>query len=215
MVTLFTITCSSTTPTIQPTGAVDSATTYSYSGSYQTVVVPFGAASMTVTAYGAGGGTVTCSGKTCTSGRGAQVTATFSVNVGDTYYVYIGGQGGISTGANAVGGYNGGGVGCPLTTCTCSGGSGATDVRTIQGTDTTALNSRIIVAGGGGGCNSYISDGGAGGLNGYRGSGNGGYGGSQTSGGAAGASDGSSGSFGQGGFGGTSFGGGGGGGIVQ
>jgi hypothetical protein len=86
-----------------------------------------------------------------------------------TFYLYIGGEGKVSTTTSGgIGGFNGGGTGgTDLSDSSApesgGGGGGATDIRTIQG-DTT---SRIIVAGGGSGgsCYSYGAPGGD--LHGY------------------------------------------------
>lgn len=189
------------------------AVTFSYTGGVQTVTVPSGVTSMTVTAYGAGGGSVQPSSYICYNGYGAIVTATFSVTAGTTYYVYVGGVGTANTA-----GYNGGGSGAATgySQGWTAGGCGATDVRTTLGD----LYSRIIVAGGGGGADCATGQtgyGGHAGLDGTQGcneSGGGGYGGSTTNGagGAGSSSGGYAGTFGYGGAGNNYYGGGGGGG---
>lgn len=127
-------------------------------------------------------------------GRGGYASATLSLNENQNLYVYVG-----ASGNN--GGWNGGGSrerGYP-------GGGGATDVRTVDnGSDwsnTVGLNSRLLVAGGGGSDGATNKYGGyGGGLYGesaYQSYGSGGGGGSQTSGGYGGNNN--SGTFGIGG----------------
>lgn len=191
-----------------PTATIGTTTTYSYTGTYQSFVVPASAATMTVTALGAGGSTVT-NVQTCTAGYGAKVV-TFTVVPGTTYYVFVGGA---PTSASA--GFNGGGTGGSAGYS--QGGCGATDIRT----SVDDLTTRIIVAGGGGGCyiNVGVTMGGNAGLDGFQGGTyqqhSGGFGGTQTSGGSIGNTGGTTtaGTLGQGGSGDTNEGGGGGGGY--
>lgn len=126
IVIVFFMLLSSTTSYVEATS-----TTFSYTGTQQTWVVPAGVTSVYVDAYGAsGGGTA--------PGLGGRVRTTITTTPGETLYIYVGGQGAVGSG-----GYNGGGAG--------SGsrprGGGATDVR--QGG--TANANRVVVAGGGGG----------------------------------------------------------------
>ena len=110
-------------------------------------------------------------------GRGAYVYGEVHVNAGTQLYVYVGAPGRDSvTGTGA--GYNGGGN--PGNSGWSGSGGGATDIRTVGGTNNwrSNLGSRIAVAAGGGG-------GGANGNGGYGGaliggSGTGGSGGGQT-----------------------------------
>lgn len=195
-------------PSFTPT-SLDSVI-FDYSGAYETLIVPTGATSMTVVVYGAGN-TVFVDGTTsCYGGKGASVTASFAVTGGSTYYVYVGGQGGVP-----AAGFNGGAIG-GVSVSSSSGGSGATDIRTSIGD----LSTRIIVAGGGGGScvhgNLCIVGGDSGQLGSSGGSYasySGGGGGSQSAGGSLGGGCCSSaGSLGNGGAG-SSIGGGGGGGY--
>lgn len=104
-----------------------------------------------------------------TGGLGGYSTGTITLAKGDTLYVYVGQQGGITTATgNSVvtNGYNGGG-GASYYGGT---GGGATDIRFTSGTwnDESSLLSRVIVAGGGGGAQgrnstSYKANGGYGG----------------------------------------------------
>lgn len=125
--------------------------------------------------------------------------AIINVTPGQVLNIYVGGRGhggtaGCTSCANPAPGWNGGGGGL-YAICKAGTGGGATDIRTG-----TALNTRILVAGGGGGAGNGISycGGGEGGAGGGLTGGNGnliacladqvqnGKGGSQTSGGAGG-----------------------------
>lgn len=109
-------------------------TTFSYTGSVQTWVVPSGVNSINVNAYGAQGG----SNWANNDNFGGQVIADLPVTPGTTLYIYVGQQ------PNGIaGGWNGGGNG----ESAGQGGGGASDIR-IGGT---TLNDRVIVAGAGGG----------------------------------------------------------------
>lgn len=117
-------------------------TYFSYTGGVQTFV-PNVSGWYNVELWGAQ------SGNTSTS-YGAYTSGKLYMTQGETYYVYVGGQGNGGCVTGAGGGYNGGGnsgsSGCSR------GGGGATDVRLVGGAwnDATGLNSRIMVAGGGG-----------------------------------------------------------------
>ena len=109
--------------------------TFVYTGTKQNFIVPFGVKRITVTAMGAGR----------PSAHGGLVGATIAVNPGESLAVFVGGKPKGSTG-----GYNGGGSGGTYECPTClqaGGGAGASDVR--QGGS--ALNDRVLVAGGAGG----------------------------------------------------------------
>ena len=103
-------------------------------------------------AWGAQGGT----GPYTTGGKGAYTKGEIELKARDKFYVYVGAQA-----TNATGGYNGGGNG---TGNQFLGGGGATDFRL----EVNNLNSRIMVAGGGGGSynysDSYKSTGGSAGV---------------------------------------------------
>jgi glycine rich protein len=113
--------------------------TLGYLGAEQDLVVPPGVKAVMVAASGAAGSAGAYGG---TAGDGGTTTATITVTPGETLAIFVGGQGVISTGSGAAGGFNGGGAG----TLHGSGGGGASDVR--QGGD--ALANRVVVAGGGG-----------------------------------------------------------------
>ena len=176
---------------------------FEFTGSYQTWQVPSGVTKISFKVYGASGGR---------GGAGGEVRGELT-SLPSTLYIYVGGQG--IEGANAPGGFNGGGATTGNRGNEGSGG-GASDIRFG-----TSLSNRVVVAGGGGGSGGYAgAPGGMGGgliaEAGGSGQGGGGGGGTQTSGGSAGYSNGgspaTSGSFGVGGTGGFSWNAGGGGG---
>lgn len=177
--------------------------TFEFTGSYQTWQVPSGVTKISFKLYGASGGR---------GGAGGEVRGELT-SLPSTLHIYVGGQG--TEGANAPGGYNGGGATTGNRGNEGSGG-GASDIRFG-----TSLSNRVVVAGGGGGSGGYAgAPGGMGGgliaEGGGSGQGGGGGGGTQTAGGSAGYSNGgspaTSGSFGVGGTGGFSWNAGGGGG---
>lgn len=139
--------------------------TYVYTGSPQLYVVPPGVSSLTVTVNGAGGLSLSGGGS---GGEGGSVTATISVQPGETLMFNVGGRGIDNATA-----FNGGGR---------PGGGGATDIRRptpstpLNTTSSCAydfncgLNEQIVVAGGGGGGGNLPgSDGGDGGASGTAG----------------------------------------------
>lgn len=119
---------------------------YSYNGNYQTFTAPI-KATYQIELWGAkGGGT--------NGGKGGYVKGNIELNKDDTIYIYVGSQGD----SNGNGGYNGGGN-AGVQAINNDGGGGATDIRLEQDN----LNSRIMVAAGGGGANADgTSTGGAG-----------------------------------------------------
>lgn len=179
--------------------------TFDYTGDYYLYTPPADARTLSFDLAGAQGGR--------SGGLGGRVQGTFA-SIPGSIYLYVGSAG--KSASAAVGGYNGGGSAGAGHGDEGSGG-GATDIRT-----STALDDRVVVAGGGGGTGGWIGGaGGAGGSliapNGSAGAAAPGQGGTQLSGGAGGTGNsGSSGSVGAkglgGGGGGASIGGGGGGG---
>lgn len=165
--------CIITYPVIVPTTDTQ---TFSYTGAFQTFVVPADVTVLTVDTYGAQGSTGTSS---VPGGLGGRVRSNISVTPGETLRVYVGGQAGFNGGGVNVNGRGGG------------TGGGASDIRRTP----YALADRLVVAGGGGGSGAAVGGaGGAGGIGGYPngnagsggGGGNGGGGGTQTAGGAGG-----------------------------
>lgn len=128
--------------------------TFSYTGTMQTFVVPAGVTSIKVDVKGSQGGSAIYNQPGVKpddiGGKGGRVTAEYPVVAGQTLYIFVGGIG-----------YNGGGNGGG--SITQPNGGGASDIR-IGGM---ALANRIIVAGGGGGggnnCSTNAEPGGAGG----------------------------------------------------
>jgi adhesin/invasin len=117
-------------------------TTFNFTGREQTYTVPPGVSAVTIVATGAAGGEPSSK---IPAGRGAVVSATVPVTAGEVLYVEVGGVGG-----QPAGGFNGGGNGPSPYLATWFGGGGASDVRTLPRSDSGSLNSRLIVAGGGG-----------------------------------------------------------------
>jgi hypothetical protein len=134
-------------------------------GTSAAYVVPAGVTSIQVEAVGAKGGDVPAALAPFggpfpfrTGGFGGIVTGTLPVVPGQTLYVYVGGNGEESNGfSQSQGGANGGGASGPggEPGGGAAGGGGASDLRTIpaptSGSQTTSLESRVLVAAGGGG----------------------------------------------------------------
>jgi uncharacterized repeat protein (TIGR02543 family) len=153
---------------------------------------------------------------TKSGGAGGKSTGTITnLPKGRPLHIYVGGKGGDTTSSSVgAGGWNGGGNGGGSGSATYkgAGGGGATDIR--FGAD---LNTRVIVAGGGGGISGISGTGGGGGGAGADGEGGGGGAdgeGGGTSGGGTSGDSGAAGYWGGGGGGGYVgfYGGGGGGG---
>jgi len=181
----------------QQTSQSTTTVTKSYTGALDSYTVPAGVMSITITAYGAQGGTL----GSFTGGKGGEVFGTIAVTPGETFYINIGGQNG----------YNGGGGISAQPSCFAAGGG----MTWVSSTSTFNASAFLVAAGGGGaGCNSFNGDkngGNGGGLTGSAGSGYGsgdspGGGGTQTAGGPAGGGarnvGATAGSFGHGGNGG-------------
>ncbi len=134
----------------QPAGALGTfgpTTTFSYTGSAQTVTVPARATGVRIDATGGSGGTV--GGLSFLAGRGAKVRGVVPIDPGTTVlYVNVGGQGGDGGSRAGAGGWNGGGDGGSSSSPGAygAGGGGASDVRTG-----TTESTRLLVAAGGGG----------------------------------------------------------------
>lgn len=144
-----------------------SATTFEFDTSATTVVpqeyiVPTGQSGWyKIELWGASGGSTTSeTGVERAGGKGSFVSGIVYLEENETIYFYIGG-----TTTTNKGGLNGGGDGG---SATGKGGGGSTDVRTVRGSwdDKSSLESRFMVAAGGGGADGLGvgSKGGAGGL---------------------------------------------------
>lgn len=124
---------------------VGTTVTCTYISGDNVFTVPSGVTTVHVTAAGAPGGTLRWNNE-MVGGRPAVVTADLSVTPQQTLHAMVGGY---PTGSH--GGFNGGGDGAvpiqTITNCLASaGGGGASDVRTGTGID-----SRVLIAAGGGG----------------------------------------------------------------
>ena len=135
--------------TIDPPSAITNAA-FGLAGGPQYYSVPSDVSQLAIRVYGGGA-----------AGLGDIVYGQLPVAPGSTLQVNIGGAGqwvreapggGTSGGA---GGYNGGGSAGAGSGLSVSGGGGASDIR-VQGSDDTlyGLEDRVVVAAGGGGCNS-------------------------------------------------------------
>ncbi len=129
---------------------------FNFTGAVQTFTVPPGVTSVVIKTWGAQGGANWVNN----TNFGGYAEGTVAVTPGQTLYVYVGGQP-----TTTAGGFNGGGAGDGAG----KGGGGGTDVRTISND----LNSRLVVAGGGGGAgywsNLHVIGGVGGGQNGGNG----------------------------------------------
>ncbi len=176
--------------------------TFGYTGAPQTFTVPEGVNTVFIDAYGASGHSteVFANFAANAGGEGGRTYGELAVTPGQELYIYAGGQGTIANVTNTPmgGGWNGGGNGMRNSASgnVVGGGGGASDVRTVFSADPleiNSLNSRIMVAGGGGGAtgNTGCTGGAGGGLTGQSGGGtSGGFtpgtGGTQTAGGNSG-----------------------------
>lgn len=147
---------------------------FDYTGAVQSVTLPKGI--YTLECWGAQGGNRSQDSASATvtgSGLGGYSIGTLTLTQLTTCYIYVGGQGGMSSSTGNVkveGGFNGGGFASHESTGEPgNGGGGATDVRIAQD----SLYARVIVAGGGGGSGEDNETGGyGGGETGGAGSGN-------------------------------------------
>lgn len=147
---------------------------FDYTGAVQSVTLPKG--TYKLECWGAQGGNRSQDSASATvtgSGLGGYSIGTLTLTQLTTCYIYVGGQGGMSSSTGNVkveGGFNGGGFASHESTGEPgNGGGGATDVRIAQD----SLYARIIVAGGGGGSGEDNETGGyGGGKTGGAGSGN-------------------------------------------
>ena len=157
--------------------SVENQTVYRYSGHYETFVVP-DTGWYKISAWGAAGGSSILEGGErdvlgyqfcvgdgvghCRGGNGAYTSGYVYLNKDENLYIYVGGKGGEGVvDGTASGGYNGGGTGDYDHSDNegDGGGGGASDIRLVPGewNDETSLNSRIMVAAGGGGASDVYS----------------------------------------------------------
>lgn len=147
---------------------------FDYTGAVQSITLPKGIYKLEC--WGAQGGNRSQDSASATvtgSGLGGYSIGTLTLTQLTTCYIYVGGQGGMSSSTGNVkveGGFNGGGFASHESTGEPgNGGGGATDVRIAQD----SLYARVIVAGGGGGSGEDNETGGyGGGETGGAGSGN-------------------------------------------
>ena len=139
---------------------------YGYTGDYQEFEARFSGYYF-IEAYGAQGGVGYYSTQP-TPGLGSYVSGYLYLAEGEKLYIYVGGKGGNATSATSIAtaGYNGGGSGNKSSDGddAAGAGGGATDIRYFGDTTPTdsdllwnsmlGLNSRIMVAAGGGGSHS-------------------------------------------------------------
>ena len=137
---------------------------FNYTGAVQSITLPKG--TYTLECWGAQGGNRSQDSASATvtgSGLGGYSIGTLTLTQLTTCYIYVGGQGGMSSSTGNVkveGGFNGGGFASHESTGEPgNGGGGATDVRIAQD----SLYARVIVAGGGGGSGEDNETGGYGG----------------------------------------------------
>jgi hypothetical protein len=140
--------------------------TFNYTGAVQQVTLQPG--TYQIESWGADGYTQTAG----YCGRGGYAAGSITITTTQTFYIYVGGVGTYSTVSPVPSNtwtFNGGGWSYPANNASYGHGGGATDMRTIGGNwdDVNSLDSRIIVAGGGGaGRNSSYIGGHGGGLTG-------------------------------------------------
>jgi hypothetical protein len=105
--------------------------TFSYTGAFQTYVVPTGVTTLTFELNGAQGGSGTyIYGTPNVGANGGRIIGSLSVTAGQTLYLYVGGAGN-SAGISNLAGFNGGGTGGNYAAYYFGGGGGgATDIRT-------------------------------------------------------------------------------------
>jgi hypothetical protein len=148
---------------------------FSSTGEEQTFRVPAGVTSIHVVATGGKGGAGT--GNSRSPGFGATATGDLQVSPLQLLFIEVGGNGGAATGATGgAGGFNGGAAGGNSGDTPGpggGGGGGASDVRLVQRSVGSTLESRLITASGGGGVGGG-AEGGPGGSAGTTGIGEGG-----------------------------------------
>ena len=149
------------------TGVPTKVYNFDYTGTEQVFTAPADGTYKLET-WGAQGGSSLANGEFGNyGGYGGYSVATFHLNKNQVIYAYVGGAGvNAILEKDSLGGYNGGGLGTwdKSDDETAGGGGGATDFRFVNGDfdNINSLNSRIIIAGGGGGA-SWANSGGYGG----------------------------------------------------
>ena len=141
-------------------GILEAENFYSYhnffcGGGVEIYTVPLNTWMLTVHAYGAQGGSGYSGTNIHDGGYGGSIAANISVTPGQLLYVSVGCEGGSFIKQPSTSSYTGGDSRDSTDVASVGGGGGATDIRTSP----LDMNTRLIVAGGGGGG----SSGGAGG----------------------------------------------------
>jgi len=134
---------------------------FNYTGNYQTYTASV-TGNYKLEGWGASGGNSTRY-TTKYGGKGGYTSGTIRLTAGQIIYVYAGEAGGPTASNDTItdnGGWNGGGSIVTGQNAYGAPGGGATDFRTVPGiwNNITGLNSRVLVAGGGGGANSRDGD---------------------------------------------------------
>lgn len=139
--------------------------TFNSTGAEQSWTVPAGVTTIHVVLVGGRGGSNAGS-----AGAADIVSGDLDVTAGNVLFLEVAGNGANATSTTgAAGGFNGGAPGGAGTVAGGAGGGGASDIRTIARAITGTLDSRLVVAAGGGGRGGGAS-GGAGGTAGWLGS---------------------------------------------
>lgn len=112
---------------------------YGYTGARQTFTAPV-TGDYTFKVWGAQGGSSPHA--SFAGGLGGYAEGTYTLNEGQTVYIYVGGMGGNGSGGGAYGGYNGGGSGRGDHTSDSAGGGGMTSIS-INANSTAAPSNYI------------------------------------------------------------------------
>jgi hypothetical protein len=136
---------------------------YDYTGASQTFTAPY-TGTYKIECWGVQGGTIPNQNFAYPNGGlGGYTSGNIYLLSGKNLYIYVGQEGSLPNEMNRT--YNGGGTGA-VNDGACSSGGGETDIRVISGaySDFNSIKSRIMIAGGGGGCERNYLAGAAGGL---------------------------------------------------
>ncbi|BCS85844.1 MULTISPECIES: fimbrillin family protein [Prevotella] len=136
---------------------------YDYTGAAQTFTAPY-TGTYKIECWGAQGGTISNQNFPYPDGGlGGYTSGNIYLLSGTVLYIYVGQKGSLLNEMYRT--YNGGGMGA-ANDGACSSGGGETDIRIIGGEfgEFNSIKSRIMVAGGGGGCERSYLAGAAGGL---------------------------------------------------
>ena len=132
--------------------------TYNYTGTEQVFTPPTGITRLQFELVGGRGGDAAA--LSTVGGQADKVRTADVSHAVQQFFVNVGGAG-----SSTEGGYNGGGAPGYIgggASNRQGGGGGASDIRTVAGTEPGSLGSQIIVAGGGGGASAFLNGGNAG-----------------------------------------------------